>query len=1384
MQKTIHCGYRLPTSRLLLVLALANVTLVQPSPGWAQVTQVFVANDGSGTVSVLDGGSLVETARIALPRSQVHAARGHLAALDGRWLSGGPSAREATAAGSVRLGGLPRAIATAPDGRSVYVTSQFPDIVSVIDTATHERVASIPVGLSPEGIAVSPDGRFAYVTNFDADSVSVIDTARNEVVNTVTVDDAPNAITVAPDGEHVFVTHFKRFANGMPAPGSVSVITTATNEVAIIPLGIDSELPVGIAVTSAGDRAYVTSFAHGLISVIDTGTYQVIATGQAALFSNLSAMTTDHAGRLYVADFASDTIKVIEPSLLESAGGAAQAMDPIMTVPVESFPASLALTPQEDQVYVGSFALQTGCHDECPVRDGTVAVVDLASASVANVIPVDRFPVGIAFSAPAAGAAALTRAADLPPTLNCYTIDCLDPNDCLVPLGRHQPKAGGLRSGDGEHECAGGRVKPTATPTLSPTITPTGATATATYTTAAVTGTATGTPPTATATVTQPTGCVGDCDHDTHVTVDELVLGVNIALGLRLVEACDAFDRDRSGDVTIDELVTAVNSALNDCPLPPTSTPAETATPVPSPTRTASASLSPSRTSTRTPSLTRTSSPTRTVTPTVTPTPSMTHSPTVTPTPTRPGLVIKEIDATALIEVNGTLFFRGNDSATGIGLWRSDGTEAGTVMVKSVFLPHPALMKRVNDRLFFVASDSAHGAELWKSDGTELGTVLVKDIRPGPQSSAIENLVRLGDTLFFVADDGSSGSELWKSDGSEGGTVRVKDIRPGPAGSLEFFADFTDLNGTLFFAAAGGVTSVGLWRSDGTEAGTVLVKALQVPWPEPEGFLAVLPTQLTNVNGTLFFQPLLFFRSPGPLDGLWRSDGTSDGTGLVKHFDLAVFPYFINVGGTLFFVAGTNETGRELWKSNGTEIGTVLVKDIYSGPMDSNPSELTNVNGTLYFAARDGTHGEELWRTDGTESGTVMVKEIMPGALDSSPRAFVPSDGAVFFVADSGPSLVELWRSDGTASGTFPLTSLLPGLLPCEGVVPSSVVVAGATLFFTTNDPARGSQLWAVPLNALIPSSGTPPPTSLPCNTPTPTPTIAPAANLTVRVFESDNHTLYYVVSADISDPSLHVRLTSLAFSANPVVSLTETVQPPDSVATSLSGATAALVPLERILRTRVLWGFEDENEQVDFDPTLNDGTGWLSVPTSVTIGDPSFGEDPLLGNVLDPITTSSPFLPDPDPAFKGTFVPAAALATNIERARQNAPIRVSAIVFPNPAGTPLVSDGATCDRTRLACDPADTDPRTCFGGACNVFGGERAGQNVTLDHTLGVPFGNPGAQDDIGDGVILRHDVDSGEKDFVVFVIQPGAGALPLEAQASGFLLDEDGRVLGAVGP
>lgn len=185
--------------------------------------------------------------------------------------------------------------------------------------------------------------------------------------------------------------------------------------------------------------------------------------------------------------------------------------------------------------------------------------------------------------------------------------------------------------------------------------------------------------------------------------------------------------------------------------------------------------------------------------------------------------------------VGSWALFAAQDAATGFELWASDGTTAGTFIVKDI-QPGPgsslvprggAALEAVvvgSSRLFFAANDGIRGEELWVSDGSDAGTMLVKDIDvstvgydTGPRS-----LFSAGSYLLFAACDGSSGYELWRSDGTDAGTVMVKDIATGSPGSDPH--DFALLpDGRVIFAATDGISGTEPWVTDGSGPGTRLL---------------------------------------------------------------------------------------------------------------------------------------------------------------------------------------------------------------------------------------------------------------------------------------------------------------------------------------------------------------------------------------------------------------------------------------------------------------------------------------------------------------------------------------------------------------------------------
>src|SRR5215217_5461353 len=288
-----------------------------------------------------------------------------------------------------------------------------------------------------------------------------------------------------------------------------------------------------------------------------------------------------------------------------------------------------------------------------------------------------------------------------------------------------------------------------------------------------------------------------------------------------------------------------------------------------------------------------------------------------------------------------TTFFRAWDKNHGEELWKTDGTTKGTTLIKDINpdLPpgarckqgdcgipkgwsHPDTVTVMGKQVFFAADDGKHGVELWKSDGTNRGTTLVKDINPAAPdpttdacksekscagSSWADDMTLVGKQVFFTANDGKHGVELWKSDGTNRGTKLVKNINPSSESEASDIGELVAMGNRLYFTAIDGKHGLELWKSDGTVKGTRLVKDIK------PGKIGSDADSLTAFGGVLLFSAADGKHGPE----LWESDGTSAGTTLLR--DLAPGAVgsepgeFTTSGRFLYFAATNPSAGEELW---------------------------------------------------------------------------------------------------------------------------------------------------------------------------------------------------------------------------------------------------------------------------------------------------------------------------------------------------------------------------------------------------------------------------------------------------------------------------------------
>ncbi|WP_420458840.1 ELWxxDGT repeat protein [Neolewinella sp.] len=314
-------------------------------------------------------------------------------------------------------------------------------------------------------------------------------------------------------------------------------------------------------------------------------------------------------------------------------------------------------------------------------------------------------------------------------------------------------------------------------------------------------------------------------------------------------------------------------------------------------------------------------------------------------------------------EVRGRLLVRGFFRGLGQALYAADPSSGQLSLLKVFsrdgFNSTSFGFTPLNDSTaLFVESTEELGPELWRTDGTVAGTYLVKDIRQVWETYPLYHIsdrTVIDGIAYFSADDGF-GPTLWRSDGTEEGTYQLA--------SADMAYRPTDIfkhQDRIYFVASRGMYGYDRILSTRGERFDV----------EPSSITE--NTRFHSIRDVVVSGSTLVFTGHTDATGseLWAAPNFTSpaiplgdlnaGPGHSYPRNLTVFDSLV------YFSADLPELGRELWSTDGTPEGTVLVADINPGTASSGPDNLYAYRDFLYFAADDGRVGSELWKYSPTD---------------------------------------------------------------------------------------------------------------------------------------------------------------------------------------------------------------------------------------------------------------------------------------------------------------------------------------------------------------------------------------------------------------------------------
>jgi ELWxxDGT repeat protein len=469
-----------------------------------------------------------------------------------------------------------------------------------------------------------------------------------------------------------------------------------------------------------------------------------------------------------------------------------------------------------------------------------------------------------------------------------------------------------------------------------------------------------------------------------------------------------------------------------------------------------------------------------------------------------------------ILELNNGKFYFIANTGSGFGLYESDATSSGTVFIKSIYGIGELNGASAGDYFVFQGFDPANGGiEPWVSDGTTAGTTILKDIYPGNTSSMGNGkFIKINNKIYFDSNangiNPGYGNYIWETDGTEAGTVLfstpTNNVLHGKSSDGQHLILTKPNEWNRFWITNGNstqtfeITTIGMTAANGVVdlnsklylAGTTAKHGMELYFLNPltqEATLAsdisryesssphsydmlndnlifiaadrefnnqiykrnkstqqisritnfsgsFTPGMYTDFNDTFFKVGSYFYtrnNTPYPISIFYRTDGTSANslsipTGSTSIYDTSLFANLND--NTLLFSGYNNVIGTELFKIDNNSNTPVLVKDISTddmGSMYNTDSKTAVLNGYAYFVAKE--NGKlAIWKSDGTEAGTSKAIQVsFQNGGDGNIKVFGNLNNKLLFTTRkenySNTSNTELYASNGDLASAVLLKS-------------------------------------------------------------------------------------------------------------------------------------------------------------------------------------------------------------------------------------------------------------------------------------------------------------------------------------------------------------------------